>query len=34
MGCTERAVYRTFERVKEWLRWRASDQDGELAVSE
>jgi hypothetical protein len=23
MGSTERAVYRPYERVKEWLRWRS-----------
>ena len=24
IGCTERTVYRTYERVKEWLRCRAN----------
>ena len=25
IGCTERTVYRTYQRVKEWLRRRANE---------
>ena len=25
IGCTERTVYRTYERIKEWLRCRAGE---------